>query len=64
MFNNKSLKSTLAKVASFIDEINDGISANETKNEELQVTVDAIQAEQGVNTNEIKLGKKLLAKFQ
>jgi len=59
----KSLRSTLAKVASFIEDIEDGIAANEFNSAQLQEQIDVIEAERKVNTNEISLGQNLLRKL-
>ena len=63
MFNNK-LKSTLAKVASFVKDIEIGIEENNTKNVVLTEKITAIEVERTENQNEIDLGRKLLEKLQ
>lgn len=63
MFNNK-LKSTLAKVASFVTDIETGITENDAKNVVLDEKAQKIADEKALNVKEIELGRKLLEKLQ
>jgi hypothetical protein len=64
MFGQKTLTSTLTKVTSFIQELEEGINGNDTAAAGKKKAIEAIESEVFTLNAETAVAKKLLAKLQ
>jgi len=64
VFGTKTLANTLAKVTEFINELEDGITSNNTAVSSKQVKIKSIEQEVFDINAETAIAKKLLAKLQ